>query len=228
MSAGRPTGDGRELIGVEEWVLALAGSPWIFLALFVVVTVDGFFPPVPSESLVIALAALAVATGEPNLWLVAAVATVGAFTGDQIAYAIGRRVPVRRLRVMRMPRVARAVDHAERSLAQRGAAYILAARYVPIGRVAVNMTAGTVGFPHRRFSGLAAVAAVSWAVYSVLLGVGAGVWLEERPVVAVVVGVVGGLLLGLAIDAAIRAVAARRLPRAPVPTPAVARRTAAV
>jgi membrane-associated protein len=205
---------------LEEWVLALAGSPWIFLALYAFATIDGFFPPIPSESVVIALAALAVATGQPNLWLVGAVAAAGAFSGDQVAYSIGRHLPVRRLPVLRGPRGQHALDWAEGALAQRGASFIITARYIPIGRVAVNMTAGAVGFSRVRFTGLAAIAAVSWSVYSVLLGIGAGVWLGDNPLLAVAVGVAGGLVLGLVIDWAMTHLLRGRRGRA-VPSAAV-------
>src|SRR5690606_38052606 len=129
---------------------------------------------IPSETVVIALAALAVAGGEPNLWVLGAVAAAGAFTGDQIAYSIGRRIPVRSLGFMQGARARRALVWAEHALADRGASFIIAARYVPIGRVAVNMTAGAVGFSRVRFTVLAAIAAVSWSIYSVMLGIGAG------------------------------------------------------
>lgn len=189
---------------ITEWVLALAGSPWVFLALYAFATIDGFFPPIPSETVVIALAALAVSTGEPNFWVLGAVAAAGAFTGDQIAYSIGRRIPVRNLRFMQGPRAQRALTWAEHTLAERGAAFIIAARYVPIGRVAVNMTAGAVHYSRRRFSVLAAIAAVTWSIYSVLLGIGAGVWLKEHPLLAMVVGVIGGLLIGMLIDPVVK------------------------
>lgn len=194
------------LTAITAWVIALAGSPWVFVALYAFATIDGFFPPIPSESVIIALAALSVSTGEPNFWVLGAVAAAGAFTGDQIAYSIGRRIPVRSLRFMQGRRAQAALGWAERALADRGAAFIIAARYVPIGRVAVNMTAGAVGFGRARFTVLAAIAAITWSVYSVLLGIGAGVWLKEHPLLAVVVGVAGGLLLGTLIDPVVKRV----------------------
>ena len=188
-----------------EWVVALAESPWVFLALYAVVTVDGFFPPVPSESIVIVLAALAASTGTPILWLLGAVAAAGAFTGDQVAYSIGRRVPARDLRLMRSHRATAALTWAERALAFRGAAFILGARFIPVGRVAVNMTAGTVAFSRPRFTLLVALAAVMWSMYSITLGVGAGRLLEEyHPLVGVAVGVVGGLVTGALLDRVLR------------------------
>lgn len=185
---------------LENWVLALAGSPLVFLALYVLATIDGFFPPIPSESAVIGLAALSVHTGEPNFWVLGAVAAAGAFSGDQVAYSIGKHLAVRRMRWMQGRRQRAALDWAEQTLARRGGAFIIAARYVPVGRVAVNMTAGAIGFSRFRFSGLVAIAAITWSVYSVMLGIGAGVWLGERPLVAILVGVIGGLVIGLAID----------------------------
>jgi membrane-associated protein len=196
---------------LEEWILALAASPLVYLAMYLSATIDGFFPPIPSESVVIALAAVAMSTGAPNLWWILAVAAAGAFTGDQIAYSLGRRMPVRGSRLLRGKRAQRTLDRAEHALGTRGASFIIGARYIPVGRVAVNMTAGAVGFPRARFVGLTAIAAVSWALYSTAIGIGAGAWLHDRPVVAVVVGVVGGAVIGLVVDAVLRRV--QRRPR---------------
>ncbi len=185
-------------------MLALVGSPWLFVVLYAFVTIDGFFPPIPSESVVIALASLAVAAGEPAVWTVVLVAAIGAFTGDLIAYWIGTKIPVRSMVFMQGRRQQRTLAWAERALDRRGATFILAARYVPIGRVAVNMTAGAVDFPRRKFVALAAVAATMWSLYSVVLGTVAGVWLGHNPLLAMVVGVVVGVALGFAIDPVVR------------------------
>lgn len=189
---------------VEGWVPMLAESLWVYPALMLFATIDGFFPPVPSESVVIALASLSVAQGSPNIVLVALAAAVGAFVGDQIAYVIGSRVDVHRLRVFRTPRGRKTLAWAEHALAHRGSSFILAARYIPIGRVAVNMTAGALGYPRRRFVGLTALAAVTWAAYGSLVGAGAGIWLADHPVIAVVAGVVVGTMVGIGIDWVLR------------------------
>jgi membrane protein DedA with SNARE-associated domain len=185
---------------VEEWALALAGSPWVFAALYLFATIDGFFPPIPSESLVIALASLSGSTGTPELWPVVLVAAAGAFTGDQIAYTIGSRVNVRNIPFMRGEKAQAALDWAEKALHQRGASFIIAARYIPVGRVAVNMTAGALGFPRRRFVGLVAIAAITWALYSTVIGLSAGRLLQGHPVIAIVVGVIGGIVIGFGVD----------------------------
>jgi membrane protein DedA with SNARE-associated domain len=81
---------------------------------------------------------------------------------------------------------------------------ILAARFIPVGRVAVNLSAGAVGYPWRRFLGLDALASVTWALYSAAIGIGAGAWFKGHPLGAIVVGLVGGLLIGLVIDWVLR------------------------
>ncbi|WP_307802375.1 DedA family protein [Cellulomonas fengjieae] len=192
------------MIVLEAWALALVGSPWIFVVLYLFATIDGFFPPVPSESIVIALAAVSMAEGTPNLALLVLVAAAGAWSGDQIAYQIGTKVKVRELRLLRSPRGQAAVDWAENALSHRGAAFIIAARYIPIGRVAVNMTAGAVHYSRRRFMGLTGIAAITWGAYSSLIGIGAGAWLHDHTLIAVAVGVIGGLAIGVIVDWALR------------------------
>ena len=108
------------------------------------------------------------------------------------------------------PRGQKTLSWARRSLARRGASVILAGRFIPVGRVAVNVTAGTVGYPRRRFVGIDAVASLTWALYSAAIGVGAGAWFKGHPIRAVVVGLVGGMLIGLVLDWALRRRAYRR------------------
>ena len=51
---------------MENWILTLAASPLVYVGMYLFAVIDGFFPPIPSESLAIALAALSVASGRPN------------------------------------------------------------------------------------------------------------------------------------------------------------------
>lgn len=195
---------------MENWILALAASPVVYLGMYLFATVDGIFPPIPSESLTIALAALSVSSGQPNLALIILAAAAGAFTGDQIAYTIGKRLNTRRIPFRGGPRTQKTLDWAKLALARRGASVILAARYIPVGRVAVNMTAGAVGYPRRRFVGLDAIASLTWALYSAAIGIGAGEWFKGHPLGAVAVGLVGGLLIGLVLDWTLRRLGERK------------------
>ncbi|WP_022887088.1 DedA family protein [Glaciibacter superstes] len=195
---------------LNEFVVSLAGSPWVYLITLAVVIIDGFFPPIPSESVVVALGALAISTGAPNLFLLLLVASVGATTGDTIAYLIGRRIGVDRFRWMRHPRVARAIERARSALDRRAAMLLLTARYIPVGRVAVNMTAGATGFPLRRFLPLAMLAGLSWATYSILIGVLAGAWVHDNPLLGAGVAIVLALVIGFVVDAVLTRVTRRR------------------
>ena len=187
-----------------DLILDGAASPWSLAVLVAFIAIDGIFPPVPSESLVIAMAALS-AQGEGHpLWLIIPVAALGAFTGDVLAYFVGTKFHPHHMRLFRGPRGARTLAWAEKAIAQRGGTFILAARYIPVGRVAVNLSAGALGFGWRRFIGYAAVAAVMWSAYSVLLGVGAGALLYGRPFLGALVGVVAGVALGTLIDLIMR------------------------
>ena len=75
------------IVALIEGVLS---SPWGLLGIAVVATVDGFFPVVPSESLVVTAGAFA-AGGDQSLALIIAAGALGAFTGDHISYFFGRR-----------------------------------------------------------------------------------------------------------------------------------------
>ena len=181
-------------------VEAGAAAAWVLPVVLLVAVFDALVPPVPSEGIVVALAAVAVAGDGPNLMALAVAAGVGAFLGDSLTYVVGRRFGPRRLHRITRPAARRALERASDTLDRRGAVVILSARYVPLGRVAVNLTAGATGFPPRRFVGLAAVAATTWAAWSVGVGALAGHWLEGNPLLGSVLGVVAALLLGLGID----------------------------
>lgn len=189
---------------LNDFAVELGDSDWVYSIVFAFSAVDGFFPPVPSESVVVALAAIGTAAGDPNLWLLALAAGLGAFVGDNIAFRIGRAVGVDRFDHERRPRLARTVAWARHELDRRAAVLILTARYIPVGRVAVNMTAGATGFPYRRFGPLAALGAVSWSGYSVLIGVVAGTWVKEHPLIGAAIAVVIAAAVGYAVDAVLQ------------------------
>ncbi|WP_309066145.1 DedA family protein [Microbacterium sp.] len=213
-----------DLLAILNGLVAdLAGSPWLYLAVFIVCLVDGFFPPVPSETVVVGAATVASATGEPVLLLIG-VAAVGAIAGDNTAYLLGRELGTARFRWMRARRVAAILEWARRGLERRGALLIFTARYIPVGRIAVNMTAGATGYPLRRFVPLSVAAGVTWAAYSALFGIVAGRWLHNQPLLAIALAIVVAAAVGWAVDAVLRRALAREVavqtPRAVEPDPA--------
>jgi membrane protein DedA with SNARE-associated domain len=195
---------------INDLILQAAASPWLYLVMFATAVIDGFFPPIPSETVLVAAAAVAASSGETNIPLLIAVAALGAIIGDNIAYAIGRSLGTTRFAWMRRPKVAAAFDRAQRTLSRNGAPLILGARYIPVGRVAVNMSAGALGCSWRRFLPLSMIGGVTWAAYSAGIGLLAGHWLEDQPLLSVVIGVTFALVLGFVIDRVASSVRRRR------------------
>ena len=155
-------------------------------------------------------------TGAPNPIAIVALAAIGAAVGDNIAYWLGRTIGTERFRWMRHHRALATFAWARRGLHRRATTMLLIARYIPVGRIAVNMTAGATGFSYRRFWPLTLLAGGCWAIYSVLIGMLAGHWVQHQPVLAAALGVGIALLIGLVTDRISVAVARRRdrtLPR---------------
>lgn len=185
---------------LTNWILDAAASPWSLLAVFAFTVVDSLFPPVPSESLAIGLAAIGIATGTPPVWMVAVVAAAGAFVGDNIAYHVGRAIGADRFRWMHRPWFAKPMRKAAAALDRRVSTAILAGRFIPVGRIGINLVAGASGVPGRVFRPLAALASIIWSIYSVVLGAVAGAWFTRNPVLGVVLAVGVGIALGLLLD----------------------------
>ena len=195
---------------ISDLVLQAVASPWLYLAMFAVAVIDGFFPPVPSETVLVASAAVAASTGRPDLVALGLVAAAGAAVGDNIAFAIGRRTGSARFAWMRRPRVAGALARAGSALDRRGAGLILGARFIPVGRVAVNLSAGALAYPWRRFALLSVAAGLCWAAYSIAIGLLAGAWLKDQPLLSAALGIVLAVGIGLLVDRLL-AVRARRV-----------------
>lgn len=181
-------------------LLDAAGQPWVPLALLALCVIDGFFPPVPSESLVIGLAAIAAATGQPNVWLVFLAAAVGAAIGDLTAYGIGRRVGTQRFAWMRGPRTTRVIDRTVRSLDRRTALFLITGRFVPVVRVMINVTAGASRMPLRRYLPFSLTAAVVWSSFGVGVGLLGGTWMHDNPLLGLVLAIGLGIVLGTVVD----------------------------
>lgn len=185
---------------INDFILAAAGQPWVLFLVLACCLIDGFFPPIPSESVVVGLAAVAATADVPNPWLLAMVAALGAFSGDNIAYVIGRGVGTNRWRWMRGRRMQKAFRWAGLELRKRPASLILVARFVPIGRVAVNLTAGATHFPHVRFVLLTVLSAILWAAYSVGIGLFFGQWFEDNHLLGAVIAIICAVGLGIVVD----------------------------
>jgi membrane-associated protein len=192
---------------ITDMVEGAMGSPWIYLALCAFAMIDGFFPAVPSESLVVSAGVFA-ATGEPNLAAVIVVAALGAFAGDHISYLLGRTAGGRvRRGAASGSRKAAALERGGRLLADRGGTILIVCRYIPGARTAITLTAGAVHYPLRSFSLFDGIAALSWAAYSSLVGFVGGAAFEDAPLKGLALG------LGIALTVTLLVEAVRHLRR---------------
>lgn len=162
-------------------IAGLLSSPWLWAALLVISALDALLPFMPSEAAVVALGVL-VHPSWPQLGLLVAVASVGAFGGDCLGYLIGRRAGPRVLRRLRRGKRGRDTQlWATRQFARRGELVIVACRHIPGGRMTSMVTAGIVGFPVRRFLLSDAAGVLLWAGYAALAGFLGGAAFAQRP-----------------------------------------------
>ena len=195
---------------ILQVVLSLAESPWVYPAVFLLTVADAFLVIVPSETVVVGLAAIAASSGAPNLALMAPLAAVAAVIGDSLTYALGRRLGTERFRWQKNPRIVTAMGWARLALSKRAAVVLLTARFVPFGRIAVNLTAGATGFSYRRFLPLTAIAGCVWSAYNVAIGALFGTWFHDNPLLAIVLSVVVAIGLGILVDVASARLTKRR------------------
>jgi membrane-associated protein len=130
----------------------------------------GFF--LPGDSLLFTVGLL-IGTGAVNapLWLACLVLTLAAFAGNVVGYEIGRKVgPVmfRRpdSRLFRQEYVDKTVAFFER----HGPRAIMLARFVPIVRTFITVTAGVGRMDRRSFLTYSGIGAVLWATGVTVLG----------------------------------------------------------
>jgi membrane protein DedA with SNARE-associated domain len=214
---------------ITDVLVAAVSSPSALLVVFAVCMLDAFFPPIPSD--IVLVAAVAVAVGGSPMLLVplVLVAAAGAIIGDNIVFEIGRRVGTTRYRWMRSRPLRAAIAGAESQLRARPASLIITGRYIPVGRIAVNLAAGSVGLARRSFVPLSVVAGASWSLYMFSVALLASSWIQDNPLVAALIAAASAVLLGLIVDRVMTRWArsrARAKPDAPVsdsaPVPAAA------
>lgn len=178
----------------------MASGALLYVALFALAALDGVFPVVPSEGAVISVGVLA-ATGDASVPAVLVAAAAGAIVGDHLAYLVGHLAADR---LARSRRRRAALARAAHVLERRGASLVVVSRYIPGGRTATTLAAGSVGYPLRTFSAATAAAGLTWATTSTLIGVLGGRAFEDRPLLGLALGLGVSLVLAAGIEVAHR------------------------
>jgi membrane-associated protein len=87
---------------------------------------------------------------------------------------------------------------------------VIAGRFVPGGRTAACVTAGTLRMPWRRFAAFDGLAALAWAIYAALIGQFGGWVFADSTWKAVAFSIAVGLALTVAVELGRRAWGATR------------------
>jgi membrane-associated protein len=181
-----------DLIAMVDPMMA---SAWLYPAVFALTTLDAVVPVIPSEAIVLAAGVFAAGSGAaPSLPLVIAAAAAGVWAGDHLAYFVGRSVLGNKL-VMRSGRLRKAVGLAAKQLDRRGGGLIVTSRFIPGGRITMNLVSGMTRFPLARFTRASALGAVGWATYTVALGFIGGTAFAANPLLGLALGF--GLSIGI-------------------------------
>jgi membrane protein DedA with SNARE-associated domain len=176
------------------------GSPWLWVLVFAIAGMDALLPFMPSETTVLIVAVL-VGPDLGRLVFLALVAAAGAWAGDCLGYAIGRSAGPRAIaRLQRGPAGRRRYEWARNRIDRHATLLIVAARYLPGGRVASALATGSMHYPLGRFVLLDAAGAALWAVYSVLIGYVGGATFANEPEKGLLVSFGIGLALVTAIE----------------------------
>jgi membrane-associated protein len=201
VSSGAACGDHDERVEqVTEALKGQLGSPWLWVIVFAMAGLDALLPFMPSETTVLVVAVL-LGPDPARLVLLGVLAAAGAWAGDCLGYAIGRGAgPHVIARLQRGPSERRRYDWARTKVDEHAALLIVAARYLPGGRVASALATGSLHYPLRRFMPLDAAGAALWAVYTVLIGFAGGASFADEPVKGLLLSFGLGLALVGAIE----------------------------
>ncbi|MEU6478690.1 DedA family protein [Streptomyces sp. NPDC047017] len=155
----------------------------------------GFF--LPGDSLLFTAGLLCTGTADRGVRLsllpLLAAAVLGALTGSQCGYLLGRRAGGALLARSRSPRLHAGARRAEELLERYGQAKaIVLARFVPVVRTVLNPMAGALGVPLRTFTVWQTAGGLLWSVGLTLAGYGLGSTIPDvdrylLPVIALIV-----------------------------------------
>lgn len=203
---------------LTDWLGDVAANWWFLLVILVIAFLDSVVPVVPSETAVI-IGGVAAGQGDQNLALVILCAALGAFGGDNTAYAIGHRFNgwiVNRAR--HNPKTAKRLEWAATQIRKRGGPLLITARFIPGGRTALTITSGLTHQPRGWFSGWIAVAAVIWASYAAGIGAIFGNRFKDDHTTAFLLAFGTALSITILIEV-IRHVRSRPVEQGPAPLP---------
>jgi membrane-associated protein len=174
-----------------------SSGDWAYLAVFLLVFADAICPVFPGETTLNAASTLA-AQGQLDLGLVMLVGALGAIVGDSALYWIarlcGQRFQPRLEAATENPKVSAALQF----MGSRASVLLVAGRFVPGVRFAVNATLGLSSYPYPSFLLWSTIGGIVWSVYTCGLAYLVGTSLADFPLASVIIS---GLITTVALGA---------------------------
>jgi len=171
---------------VAGW-LADAPEGWAYVLCFGLVWFDAIIPIFPGETTLSAASTLAAEGEKLELGLVMLAGALGAIVGDSSLFWIARKsankVQGQLDTALENPKLRAAWDALDRS----PGLMIVAGRYVPMMRFAVNASMGLSDIPYRRFLLWSIAGGVLWSVYTCALSYRVATTLSGFPLASLVI-----------------------------------------
>jgi membrane-associated protein len=188
-------------------VALLLHSGWLLPVLALLVALDGPFPVVPSEPVLMTASVVAIGGNDVHMALgLFAAAFAGSVVGDHLLFALGRTS-----RRIGRPGGGGIAGWVRRNIASRPAVTIVGARFVPAGRLVSATAAGRYGLSLHRFLPCSFASSALWAGYMMGVGLLLGPLTGGDPLR----GLVAGIAMGALTAGAFALVERLRRPRTP-------------
>lgn len=188
---------------MTEWLKDISGGWWFLAVIYIIATLDSVFPVVPSETTVIigGVGASAAGAGPYPLLLVIISGALGAFTGDNLSYLIGRRASswVER-RAAQSEKSSQRLEWAAHQIEERGGLLLITARFIPGGRTLLTLSCGMTRQQRSWFAAWISVAGIIWATYAAVLGFAFGTQFEDDHTLAFLLAFGAALTITVVIE----------------------------
>jgi membrane protein DedA with SNARE-associated domain len=172
--------------GRDNWVDAADFGPATYVAIALLIFADAVIPILPGETTINAAATFAAAGNLVLGWVIVA-AAVGAILGDSTLYWIARgssrRFGAHFERALHSPRV----EQVFALLGRRAALLLVAGRYIPGARFAINASLGISAYPYPRFLAWSALGGALWAAYTAVLAYLVATALAGFPLASIII-----------------------------------------
>ena len=181
---------------VQEWLSEMA-SEWAYLSIFLLIALDAVVPIFPGETTLSAASTIA-ADGGLDLELVMLAGALGAIVGDSTLFWIARRSSAKVKPQLDKAFKNEKIAVAWEMLQSSPGLLIVAGRYVPGMRFAVNASMGVSDMPYRRFLPWSILGGALWSVYTCALAYNVATTLADYPLASLIIsGLVTSAVLGL-------------------------------